>query len=259
MQAPAGRVVALGASNLTRGFRLVVARAERHFSGPVEVVAALGHGRSYASRAAFLGRRLPGILECGVWRRLGEAPRLPTRALVTDVGNDILYGAPPDAILGWVRECVQRLKAHGAEVVLTDLPMASLSRLESPRFVVFRSILVPSCRLSLAEAQSRAFDVQEGLVRLAAEESVDLVRLRSEWYGIDPIHIRPRHWAAAWDEIFGGGSRLPGAPSPRSGPRFVDWLRLYVARPETWWLLGSERHGRQPAVTLPGGTSVFLF
>ena len=85
-------MVALGASNLTRGLQTVVSTARTAWGPDVQVVAALGHGRSYGATSAFLVRRLPGILRSGLWAELESAPAVPTKALVTDVGNDILYG-----------------------------------------------------------------------------------------------------------------------------------------------------------------------
>ena len=71
------RIVALGASDLTRGLPSLVAAARDRWGRDVEVVAALGR---------------PGILQSGLWDALDRLPRTATRAPVTDVGNDILYG-----------------------------------------------------------------------------------------------------------------------------------------------------------------------
>ena len=71
--------------------------------GPgVEVLAALGHGRSYGAHSRFVFRTLPGILESGLWQELESRPQLPTRGLVTDIGNDIFYGFSPEQTLGWI-------------------------------------------------------------------------------------------------------------------------------------------------------------
>jgi hypothetical protein len=75
-----GRVVALGASNLTRGFRAVVSTARDTWGPQVEVMAALGHGRSYGAHSRLAFRRLPGILESGLWSELESRPRLPSQA-----------------------------------------------------------------------------------------------------------------------------------------------------------------------------------
>jgi hypothetical protein len=65
------RVVALGASNLTRGFHAVVSVARAAWGPEVEIVAALGHGRSYGSARRHPSRRFDrasrrgGSMRCG--------------------------------------------------------------------------------------------------------------------------------------------------------------------------------------------------
>ena len=145
------RVVAIGASNLTRGFQAVVSTARSAWGPDVEIVAALGHGRSYGTASQFLIRRLPGILDSGLWQRLEGAPAVPTRAVVTDVGNDIVYGFPAEQILAWVDDALARLARVSDDVVLTDLPMESLRRLSPWKFRMVRQMLFPSCRLPFDE------------------------------------------------------------------------------------------------------------
>src|SRR5512138_3067042 len=117
-------LVALGASNLTRGFATVVNAARRAWGEPLEIFAALGHGRAYGMRSSFLFRSLPAICDCGLWRQLEAQPRGRIRALVTDIGNDVLYGAAPEALLLWVEDCVARLRSLGSEVAILGLPLA---------------------------------------------------------------------------------------------------------------------------------------
>jgi hypothetical protein len=57
MSGEIGRVVALGASNLTLGFQAFVASARAALGPEVEIAAALGHGRSYGSDSRFVARR----------------------------------------------------------------------------------------------------------------------------------------------------------------------------------------------------------
>src|SRR6185295_15984036 len=139
------RVVALGASNLTRGFETVVSTARVAWGPDVEVVAALGHGRSYGSHSRVLIRTLPGILESGLWSHLETLSKVPTRALVTDVGNDIVYGFSAQQTLTWVAEAVERLQKVTDDIVLTDLPIAGIRHLSKGKFLFFRSTLFPSC------------------------------------------------------------------------------------------------------------------
>jgi hypothetical protein len=254
----AARLVALGASNLTRGFATVVETARSLWGGPVEVLAALGHGRSYGLRSLLLGRRLPSILECGLWRDLESRPPAPTRAVVSDVGNDILYGASVPQILEWVEACVERLERAGARVLLTDLPLASIRRLGEPRYLLFRSVLVPSCRLSLREARERAERLAEGLEALAARRNHAFFRLKAEWYGWDPIHVRPALWSAAWREILLATGDAPSARETQRAP-LLRGLGLYLLAPERRWLFGFEQRRAQPAATLEGGTTLWMY
>jgi hypothetical protein len=253
MSAYVARIVALGASNLTRGFQTVVSTARAEWGPGVEVIAALGHGRSYGSRSHVVFRALPSILESGLWPALESRPQVATRGLVTDVGNDILYGFSAEQTLAWVAEAVERLRHVTQDIVLTDLPLASIRRLSRPKFLAFRSILVPSCRLSLAQVLEAAERVNEGLAKLAADQGTRFVRLDPEWYGFDPIHVRPSLWRPAWQQIL--GAQLASA----NGESTVEGLRLYLMRPERRWMFGVEQFTPQTGVALPSGGRVWLY
>ena len=249
-----GRVVALGASNLTRGFQTIVSSARSVWGPNVEVLAALGHGRSYGAPSRFLFRTLPGILKSGLWAELERRPQAVTRALVTDVGNDILYGFSVERTLGWVEKVLIRLGRVTKDIVLTDLPLASVYRLSHIKFLAFRSMLVPSCRLTMDQVIDRAERVNEGLGKLSAAYGVKLFHLDSTWYGFDPIHVRPSRWRSAWQQILG----VP-PETKSSGGAMVESLKLYFMRPERRWLFGIEQVTPQSGVALRSGGQVWLY
>jgi hypothetical protein len=237
------RLVALGASNLTRGFSSLL-----RTSTAGSIYGALGHGRSYGIESRFWTRVLPGISRCGIWDALERGPK--TRALVTDIGNDVLYGVEVDQILEWVVSCLDKLEALGAEVTITDLPLWNIERLGEVPFLLIRSILVPRSRIPLATVRERAAALNEGVLALAGTRGLRLVRLRPEWYLGDPIHIRPRFWGEAWGEIVGG---------PIGRRRGVNGLRAYFAPPERQRVLGREAGRPQPVIRFRDGSSVFLY
>ena len=251
-----GRVIALGASNLTRGLPAVVSTARDRWGRAVEILAALGLGRSYGSESRVGVRTLPGILQSGLWRQLEALDPAPTRGLITDVGNDILYGASPSDIVAWVEECVARLRPHTSDIVLTDLPLVSVRRLSRPKFLFFRTVLFPRCRLSLGQVVERTVEVTAGLETLAATRGLRFFRLKPDWYGVDPIHFRPGMWGAAWTEILGGDD--DGGP-PSLGSDWRDTIRLYTLPPERQWLVGMERVTPQSGVALAAGGRVWLY
>jgi hypothetical protein len=254
MAAAPTRIIALGASNLTRGFPLVVA-ASRSACGPdVEIFAALGLGRSYGMESRVLARTLPGILDCGLWSAIAARPPSPTRALVTDVGNDILYGASPRQILEWVEQALQRLAAHTRDIVVCGLPLHSIRTLSAAKYLAFRTITFPRSRLPFVRVVADAEHVDEGLQHLARAYSARFVPLRAEWYGFDPIHIRYAHWSSAWAEVCGD----EGAAGRR--PRMAETIRLLALAPERQRLFGIERlRPQRDGALLPGGGRVWLY
>lgn len=247
--------MALGASNLTLGFHTVVSTSRQHWGPDVEVLAALGYGRSYGAPSRVLVRTLPGILQSGLWQELDRLPRVSARALITDVGNDILYGASASQTLAWVEECVDRLQCSTRDIVLTDLPLARIRGLSRTRFLMFRSLFFPRCRLSLGQVVTAAEQVAEGLAALAETRAVRLFRLKPEWYGFDPIHIRPALWRTAWQEIlFAGITDMLSPFAP-----FWEGVRLALFCPERQWLFGVERFTPQTGRRLPNGARVWLY
>ena len=178
-QAAVSRVVLLGASNLTKGIGTVLATARRCWDGPLEVFAALGHGRSFGRASRVLGRQLPGILECGLWDALATSSQRPTATLVTDIGNDILYEEPVAQISAWLEACFDRLTVLRGPVVVTQLPLDNLRSLSRARYLLLRSLMVPGCRLSLEAVGERVHAVNEVVQRLAAERQFQLVPQRS--------------------------------------------------------------------------------
>jgi len=249
------RVVALGASNLTRGFGAVVKTARAAWGPEVQILAALGHGRSYGTSSRVAFRALPSILESGIWRTLNSLPPVSTRALVTDIGNDILYGFPSEAILTWIDEAIQRLLRISSDIILTGLPLEGIRQLSRPKYLVFRSICYPRCRASLDQLLESAETLNAGLATLSTRRGVRFVNPNPVWYGVDPIHIRRRFWLLAWREMLAAD---PAAAGAQYG-YLVDRLRLCFMAPERRWIFGFEQLNHQAGYSLSSGVRVWLF
>jgi hypothetical protein len=254
---PRRRVVMLGASNLFGGIHTAVAAAEAAWGKPLDLLAAHGFGRGYAADSWVLGRELPAIFTCGLWRDLSARPALPTAALITDVGNDLLYGVPAGKVAQSVETCLARLLEVAERVAVTQLPLASISRLDSRRFVLLRTIQFPRSRLTYADAMAQSEELNDRLIELAGRYGAEVVDPPRDWYGIDSIHIRWRMRRRAWGRLLApwhGGNPLD---SPSGGPGRLVYLQS--RRPEWRRLFGIEQRGRQPTATLPGGTRVSFY
>ena len=247
------RVVLLGASNLTLGLSIVLATVlARLGPGPLEVLVAAGHGRSYGRWSHAFARGLPPILGCGLW----PAARRPidgrTYALVTDIGNDIAYGASPAELSGWVTACLDHLEELGAEIVVTLLPAQSLARLSRWQYHLVKTLVFPGRRLPYATFHAHVAEVNARLGALAAERGLTLVAPQPHWYGRDTIHVRKSQRPSAWASILSrwNGS-LTEEPIRRVSSRGLT--------PEWQTLFGVSRRRPQPSGRLDDGTIVSLF
>lgn len=251
------RVVLLGASNLTRSFSRVVWLLRQMWESPIEIMAALGHGRSYGAASRVMFRELPGIRQCGIWAALAASPAKETYALVTDIGNDILYGAACCQIAEWVEECVDRLQRLSAHTTLTLLPVDNLLALERLRYYFFRTMSYPGCRLTLADACTRAGELNGSVRAIAAARGAAVVQQRTDWYGLDPVHIRGRDRQRAWREIL---SKWPGGSAPAQRQEASGRpLPLQGLRPESRRLFDRVQLRRQPCKVLADGTSISIY
>lgn len=252
------RLVLLGASNLRLGQMELLRQAQQRLPGPMDVFVAHGFGRSYGWRSSIPYRALPGIISCRLWEDAESRPSLPTFALVTDVGNDLLYGASPADLMEWVRLCVDRLHAMDARIVITELPIESILTTTKHRYRFFRKIFFPRSALDLAAVFDLAQRANEALSTLAREANCALIAAPGAWYGIDPIHVRRRFRRQAWQSVVDAW-----APAASAGESAVlPWknrIGLQFARPDERWLLGVHQRAKQPSATLGDGTTVRVY
>jgi len=249
------RVVVLGASNVIRGISPAFSVARAIAGGPVDFVAACGHGRSYGMKTWVSIRALPGIEPCGVWKALESRPPLPTVAVLTDIGNDLIYGVSVDRVTSWVRTCAGRLRDLGAGLALTALPLQSLERMPPARFMLFRRIMFPHSRLTYETGLQRARETNAAVQQIASETGGRFVEQDAQWYGLDPIHIRRRFQVEAWRRFC--AAWLPGGA--RTSPGWRQWLAMRFKRPDQRWLAGVEQRGAQPAARFKDGSSASFY
>jgi hypothetical protein len=253
------RVILLGASNVTLCFPLLV-ESLRATLGPIELFAAHGHGRSYGMSSRVLWRVLPGIRSCGIWAAMDERPSQGERplALITDIGNDLLYGAIPDQILRWVNLCIDRLEEQGAEIVMTALPMESISKMGRLRYGLLKSILFPGRGPTWQPMHELAQALNTGVREQAARRDVAIIRPPGGWYGFDPIHIHRRRRPEAVQTLLSAWESIGEGIEVRR-PTWSESIERWRLRPAESIRFGKTQQAPQPAMTLEDGSLVFLY
>ncbi|MBM4021080.1 MAG: hypothetical protein FJ284_02350 [Planctomycetes bacterium] len=253
-------VVAIGASNLSRGLPRLVAGV-RAGSGAADVFVAAGHGRSFGANSRVAWRRLPSVLRSGLWRaldRLGpDHAGRPRLALITDIGNDLLYGFSVAQTADWVRECADRLAARGGRLAITRLPLASVARAGPVRYRLLKTVYVPGCPLTLGELRTAAERLDGAVCGIAADHAATLIEQPGAWYGFDSIHVRRSRLTDLWAATFSAWGLSGPTGSMRAS--MGRWARLGALAAEVRSLAGATRFTPQPVLRWPEGGSLSLY
>ncbi|MDA0255935.1 MAG: SGNH/GDSL hydrolase family protein [Planctomycetota bacterium] len=253
-------IVAIGASNLSRGLPRLVATV-RGRCGPADYLVAAGHGRSYGANSRIAWRRLPSILRSGLWRAIDRlepaAASRPLQAVVTDIGNDLLYGFSVEQTAAWVRECIARLTERGCRIAVTALPLESVARAGPLRYRLLKMVYVPGCPLDLPDLQAAAGRLDEAVREIAAAAGAAVIEQPGEWYGFDSIHVRRRRLAALWQAAVEAWGIRERPESPRA--TLGDWAGIGTRAAEVRSLAGRVRFTPQPVVHWPAGGTLSLY
>ncbi len=198
--------------------------------------------------------------------RAGTATRRAAAALLTDIGNDLLYEQPVERIVDWVGQCLDRLLAIGARVAISRLPVANLASLSELRFRILRRAMFPLGRLDFATITARAYELDQRIAELAESRGLGLVEQQTLWYGWDPIHIRRRFWPSAWRQMLEPWTTAEGA-TETAAPTAVEparatlldelYLRLLAPQERRW--LGFVQRRPQPCGSLRDGTTISFY
>ncbi len=239
-------IVIIGASNVTLSLPVIWSTLRRSLNEPFRLIVTAGHGRSFGLPSTVVGRTLPSILECGLWEQLDRLDdSSPIHAVVTDVGNDLLYGAESAEISGWVNDAVNRLRIRTPNILLTGLPIDSLQSLSARRFEFFRRLMFPQSTLTFENALAQGNALHHQLLNADDDGTISTITPESRWYGFDPIHIRRRCRRAAWERYL--SLCLPTAQLRRCGP-MAD-LSVWKGTAERRWKHSQLLTSQQPTRT----------
>jgi hypothetical protein len=199
-------VVMVGASNLTISLPVAIKLIMDFIEGPKSIFVAHGPGRSYLKRAGLPMFRFQGISICPLFDNLETATnniaQAKIYALVTDIGDDLLYNQKPKNIAKGVEKVLNRLNNLGAEIAVTPPPMVSINNLSQKRYYFLRSFYYPFCHISYSEIMVNVSLLTNLINELCFKYKVKLLNQNPNWYGFDRIHLFGRFQKIAYCSWF---------------------------------------------------------
>jgi len=253
------RLVVLGASNVTLAFPLIAtACLNSSISRGVELFAAQGHGRSFCQRSFVLNRGLPSLLECGLWEDLSSRPpATESWGLLTDVGNDLIYGLSVDHVARQVEQAIQNLHQLGIPLTYVPPPLERILQLNHLRYRVIKSILFPGPTVPWKIISQRIVELNDRVIGMVESIGGQVIPPSVRWYGIDPIHVRPTSRVEAWQTIL---NHWPFAEPPDvRWPGMRNASRFWKLAPQERSYGKRSRRTPQPVLSLPDRKTIWLY
>lgn len=195
--------VLMGASNLARGYSALTKCLVRCLAPhPIEILHAMGPGRGYCARGGIFNITYPPIRSSGILRSArGRAQRArKVIALITDIGNDIMYDVPVSDLISCLDDLFQELDAIGAEIFVHPIPLDFSEDFSERQFRILRSIFYPNSAIDYKRARESVEAVNKFL-RDRVGGRIHLLPILKDCTGIDKIHYSIFHSHRVWSGV----------------------------------------------------------
>ena len=200
---PAFLFVLLGASNLARGYSALI----RHISQSIsegQFINALGPGRGYCAKGGLLNFSYTPIGECKVMESAEVFAQQGQRVAVlfTDIGNDIMYGVPAEALVECLDTLIGKAQRWNAEIFVTSIHVDISRDMGKTSFKLLQSIIYPNSPVTFDQADSAVKRVNHYLEEKAQQNrQIHLVSGLGAFCGLDKIHFSLLKSHLAWSRI----------------------------------------------------------
>ena len=209
----------LGASNLARSFHGLKDCIERCiFPRPASFFHAMGPGRGYLSRGGILNAVYSPILKCGILEavRNKRVKDQPVIALITDIGNDIMYGVSSEKIINGLQYLVNALGEFKTNIFITSIPVDLENDISELRFHIIRQIFFPRSPIKYSQASNNITVINKFILQ-SSNKKVTVINDMNQFCGIDKIHYSILKSQSAWSHI---AKKLTSSLNTNVSPKF---------------------------------------
>lgn len=208
----------LGASNLARSFyglKRCITRCL--FPRPVSFIHAMGPGRGYIGQGGILNITYPPILHCDILKAAYNRRKINQQVvvLITDIGNDIMYGVPVEEIIGGLQSLFDTLTEFKASIFITSIPVDLKRDVGGFYFRILRRIFFKNSSVEHYQA-SESIEVINKFIIQSLNKNIIAINEMKQFCGIDKIHYSLFKSRSAWSHIAG---RLTGILDVKAPPK----------------------------------------
>ncbi len=162
----------------------------------------MGPGRGYCTEGGIFNITYPPIGSCGILKSASGRAQGARQvvALITDIGNDIMYGVPVSEITSCLNTLLQNLDAIGADVFVNPIPLDFAEDVSEHQFRILRSVFYPHSAIDYSGA-AKAVTAVNGFLRDSAGGRIHLLPSVKDFCGVDKIHYSIFRSHKAWSQV----------------------------------------------------------
>ena len=191
----------LGASNLARGHYALANCLQRNlYPRPTQFMFALGPGRGYCAWGGLLNVVYSPIINSQIFSAVKKNERCKIVAVVTDIGNDIMYNVSPSDIKNCLRKIFKQLREFNALILTTPISSRLETELSEFSFFFLRSIFYPKSKVSYEQVVTGIHQINEFL-KSYNKENIQMLTKLEEFFGWDKIHYSLLRGHHAWSRV----------------------------------------------------------
>ena len=219
----------LGASNLARSFHGLKYCIERCiFPRPAIFMHAMGPGRGYLSRGGILNAAYSPILNCGILEaaRDKKIKDQLVVALITDIGNDIMYGVSSEKIIDGLQYLINTLCEFKTNIFITSIPVDLENDISELHFHIIRQIYFPKSPVKYSQASNNIKAINKFILQ-SSNKKITVINDMKQFCGTDKIHYSILKSQSAWSHI---AKKLTSSLGTNVSPQFrTSELALSIA------------------------------
>jgi len=222
----------MGASNLARGYSMLTHHlSECLKKNKTEFLNALGPGRGFCARGGIFNITYSPIQDCRIIESAGKKSKeaLHTVVLITDIGNDLMYGVSSDTLIASLDIMIDEIIKWDADIFLTTIHVNLKKDVSPTIFLVLRFLLYPSSKVNYEEMDLSILKINDYLEKKVRKNGrMHLITGLEAFAGLDKIHYSLLKTHSAWSTVVEKIFRVINVPVQKK-LRLIDGIKSIFA------------------------------